>query len=565
MWIFTAEAQRKRRGRAEVNPLCHLRALCASVVKCLLPDPQPSSLLAAWQNVFFLLKALSVAAFPVIIFSSDAVARVGGGHSYSGGSHGGGGGDGGGGLIILLFRLLWLLLQLTINYPLIGIPLDLLIGVAIVYYFLRPRSSSPPAYFSSRRTTGWDNYVRLSTAGAPSPAQPATVAARFDQLRRYDPNFSETLFTDFIYTLYARAQEARGRQSLNDFSPYLDARVIQKLQAQDQPQMVAVTGIIIAASRIVEVSDPARPQMTISVIFETNYTENYGTDGTVRTAETYYAKERWEFTRKRDLLSRTPEKATALHCPKCGGPLERRPDGSCIYCGVKIVGGDFDWFVTEVRLLERESKGPLLTADVPEEGTDLPTVFQPGFEAARQAFMALNQDFSWPQMEARIRHIFIQLQEAWSNLEWERARPYETDNVFQTHLFWITEYERQHLRNVLRDIQISQVIPVKISSDRFYDAITVRIYAAMIDYTADTAGRVVSGDARHPRRFTEYWTFIRRRGARDAKTQNTACPNCGAPLKINMAGICEYCGGKITSGEFDWVLSRIEQDEAYQG
>jgi len=32
-----------------------------------------------------------------------------------------------------------------------------------------------------------------------------------------------------------------------------------------------------------------------------------------------------------------------------------------------------------------------------------------------------------------------------------------------------------------------------------------------------------------------------------------------------MAGVCEYCHGKITSGEFDWVLSRIEQDEAYKG
>ena len=46
---------------------------------------------------------------------------------------------------------------------------------------------------------------------------------------------------------------------------------------------------------------------------------------------------------------------------------------------------------------------------------------------------------------------------------------------------------------------------------------------------------------------------------------NLNCPNCGAPLKVNNAGVCEFCGGKITSGEFDWVLSRIEQDESYAG
>jgi len=32
-----------------------------------------------------------------------------------------------------------------------------------------------------------------------------------------------------------------------------------------------------------------------------------------------------------------------------------------------------------------------------------------------------------------------------------------------------------------------------------------------------------------------------------------------------MAGNCEYCGTLVTSGAFDWVLSRIEQDDVYAG
>jgi hypothetical protein len=31
-----------------------------------------------------------------------------------------------------------------------------------------------------------------------------------------------------------------------------------------------------------------------------------------------------------------------------------------------------------------------------------------------------------------------------------------------------------------------------------------------------------------------------------------------------MAGDCESCGVHVTTGEFDWVLSRIEQDEVYR-
>jgi hypothetical protein len=32
-----------------------------------------------------------------------------------------------------------------------------------------------------------------------------------------------------------------------------------------------------------------------------------------------------------------------------------------------------------------------------------------------------------------------------------------------------------------------------------------------------------------------------------------------------MAGNCTHCSARVTSGDFDWVLSRIEQDESYQG
>ena len=43
------------------------------------------------------------------------------------------------------------------------------------------------------------------------------------------------------------------------------------------------------------------------------------------------------------------------------------------------------------------------------------------------------------------------------------------------------------------------------------------------------------------------------------------CANCGAPLRVGMAGACEHCGVHVTGGEFDWVVSKIEQDDTYRG
>ena len=108
--------------------------------------------------------------------------------------------------------------------------------------------------------------------------------------------------------------------------------------------------------------------------------------------------------------------------------------------------------------------------------------------------------------------------------------------------------------------------PVKVKLDSFYESITLRIFAQGYDYTVDSNGRVVAGSNKNVRRWSEYWTFIRSTKAKPGPAHaDLNCPNCGAPLKVNATGICEFCGGKITSGEFDWVLSKIEQDESYAG
>jgi hypothetical protein len=76
---------------------------------------------------------------------------------------------------------------------------------------------------------------------------------------------------------------------------------------------------------------------------------------------------------------------------------------------------------------------------------------------------------------------------------------------------------------------------------------------------------VVSGNPKVDRFYSEYWTLIRGAGVRGAPRTDKSCPNCGAPLDVNMAGECEHCGAKVTRGEFDWVLSKIEQDDSYTG
>ncbi len=398
------------------------------------------------------------------------------------------------------------------------------------------------------------------------------VSGALEDLIHHDPNFSEVLFMDFAYTLYARVQEARGSGRLAKFSPYFGGRIQQKLErlGRGTGRLTDITGVVVGGARIESIRVRAR-SVFIEVAFETNYTEHRentgGHDSIAFKGEqvAYYCEETWTFQRSLDVLSPTPSSIGRIGCPSCGAPLEQTESQACSHCNEVTVPGTQHWSIVGVQGHQRDSQPPTLTTSAPERGTDLPTVIDPHYDANREQLLATSPDFSWQHAYDRFHHIFNELQQAWTTLEWERSRPFETDQLFQTHLFWIEEYKRQNLRNVLEDITIEDMQPVKISQDAFYDAITVRVFASMKDSTVDAHGELVCGAPSQSRHFSEYWTFVRSRGAAESDKANDSCPNCGAPLKINMSGVCEFCNGNVGSGEFDWVLSRIEQDDVYVG
>ncbi len=480
-----------------------------------------------------------LALLTALLAALSVYARVGGGDSYSGGGSGGSGGGGGDGIgaeiIYLIFRLL---LWLTIHHPAIGIPVDILVIVAVTIWL--------------RGRTGKESLRRI-TPTASAVMAPQTL----DNLRKFDPNFSQNVFADFCYSLYGRAHHLRGEKKLDQYSPYLSASARATLAAITS-KASEVRGVVVGAFSVTGVRGLDTPRVEVTVTFEANYTEMTGGE-----AMGWYVKEQWVLQRARDLLSPAPEKAKADHCPRCGAALQTRTDGSCNYCGVRIESGAFQWYVQSIATLTRERRGPLLTSTVPEQGTDRATVMQPNFASAKAALLAADPQFRWETFEPRVRAIAAALQDAWTSRDWEKARPLETEPLFQMHRYWIDAYTRQKLRNVVDDFVVTQVQPVRIASDAFYDSLTVRIWASGRDYTVDEAKQVVAGSRDSQRVWTEYWTFIRSRAA--GASGAITCPNCGAAVQAGSTGVCSFCGGKLTTGKFDWVLSRIEQDESYRG
>jgi hypothetical protein len=162
----------------------------------------------------------------------------------------------------------------------------------------------------------------------------------------------------------------------------------------------------------------------------------------------------------------------------------------------------------------------------------------------------------------RVERVFFVVEEAWSELKPDMSRQVMADALWQQHKAQIEQYQSQGRRNVLDNLSVGRADIVAAHSDDSYDTITVRLLAAAADYDIDVAsGKVVRGD-RRVSEFMEDWIFQRSSKATtraDGGTMSKRCPNCGAPLDVDLAGVCSYCKAPVMSGAYDWVLTRIDQ------
>jgi len=494
------------------------------------------------------MRSLGLGALLCLAISAAApavLARVGGGESFGGGDSGGGdfGDSGGGGTGELVGWLLWLVVQ----NPEFGLPALAVAGVVLI---IRARMRRDRPALSAPSWAG----------GAPMPVDARSRRENLARLVQEDPQFSEPLFLDFARMIYARYQEGRGGDNIEGLRPYVSDRLWGPLVAGEPGRERPRVSQVIVGSLAIELISFEADHVAISCALQGNYTETRTEAGT-----TFFVSSQLVFRRNRGVVSLPPERMRSLSCPSCGAGEKLDREGVCAFCGQAVPPGAFQWQLFSVLDYTRIPRAAMeLAVDQPERGTDRPTWFDPDLDTEVRAFAARNPQDSIQRLLDRATEIFLLLQKAWSDGRWERARAFETDRVYQMHLFWMLRYQEKGIRNVLSDVQVHKVELAKLRRDAFYESATLRIHASMIDYKIDSSGQVVGGSRKVPRRFSEYWTFIRRAGF-VPRGDSSACPSCGAPVKVAMDGRCEFCHNHIASGDFDWTLSAIEQDESYAG
>jgi predicted lipid-binding transport protein (Tim44 family) len=400
---------------------------------------------------------------------------------------------------------------------------------------------------------------------------PERLAQRLQALKQRDPGFSRVAFLDFVQALYHGANGWLGTPEHDHLAAYVGPDVLGAIK-HEAGRGGRASAIVLGAMRLeaVELAEGADSNDAITVELEGNYTRDRDGVEPVRLV----VRERWRLERAGTATSPPPARMRVLSCAACGAALSVSKLGACSYCNTKLDDGRLQWRLVRRAPLSVETFATDgLGETTPEEGTSFETVVDPGLatEGAALAQAEGQRDLaSFTTLFRRdtVEPIFRQMYAAWSTKKWNDVRHLLTDFLWEAQQLWVRAYADKGLTNKLDDLALTDMEVVRVERDRDFDAVTVRLHATCRDYTVDRANKVIGGDARRPRVFSEYWTFLRGTGAKPGpiKATEPRCPNCGAPIdKMGATGVCGYCKAKVTTGDFGWVLATITQDEVYVG
>ena len=149
--------------------------------------------------------------------------------------------------------------------------------------------------------------------------------------------------------------------------------------------------------------------------------------------------------------------------------------------------------------------------------------------------------------------IFVRIEEAWMNFDLEKVRDCITDEMFNMYESQLTSMEMNGEQNIMKDFRLLNRAITQASKQNNMLQVKARYTVEFYDYIINRNTKaVVRGNSNRKIRMVYEFTFIK-----DIENKKLdKCPNCGAEININSAGICEYCNSKLVDDSKDWVMSK---------
>jgi predicted lipid-binding transport protein (Tim44 family) len=393
-----------------------------------------------------------------------------------------------------------------------------------------------------------------------APAGSAQLQSSVSQIRTHDTNFEMETFLQRAEMTFYLVKRAIGRNDPVALRPYVNDVLFQQIaqslkQRQGQHQHELLESLNVRGVHVIQ-AELGAEQQSLLVHFDLVYRgKTVDENQRVVTDEGQDARhgERWTFVRAATAVTPAAGGVTASRCPACGAELRLNLDGSCAHCKASVTNGTVDWVVSAVQ------PAPFIGHYVDGlSGNAAPTVAD-GIAQLKSA----DANFSIDAFSQRASTGFMALQEAWCQQNLDKGRAFLSPGAYFAWRSQLETMAAEGRKNVMEQLQVLRIDTIRVVHGQVFDDLTVRFSARCADYEVDQNNRVVFGD-RSVRPFTEEWTFQRSVGVASSNKPGTlenTCPRCGAPVQLTQIGECRFCRAAVTSGKFDWVVSRIEQED----
>jgi hypothetical protein len=163
--------------------------------------------------------------------------------------------------------------------------------------------------------------------------------------------------------------------------------------------------------------------------------------------------------------------------------------------------------------------------------------------------------------------VFKKVLKTWYGQEIEKIEHLASDALFEQLKHQISDQIEAGIKYKCRNLEILDQRIAFVDTNENFDYIVVFFRATTLDSLIDSETNKALIDNIQPRALIEYWTFIRRPGAKTSELNESAtdkCPNCGAPIVIGHATKCQTCKTYLRSGEYNWVLTKITQASEWE-
>lgn len=182
---------------------------------------------------------------------------------------------------------------------------------------------------------------------------------------------------------------------------------------------------------------------------------------------------------------------------------------------------------------------------------------QQGFEKSLKKYkdvkriVLLSFGFRRKKLKNELYTKFLQIQDSYTKFDYDKLRSLCSDdfyNSYKEQMELLQSKLKEHImcNHVLLDIKITSI-------ERINNQIVVDVYmkVAFIDYIfSNKLNKIVKGNKKY--RITNYYemTFIKGVDI----SEDIVCPGCGANIKVNASGKCDFCDSIIVKKPNSFVL-----------